>query len=82
MKIKINGHTFELNSELTNTLTNELENKKSIYLNDALSRYFNNQQQSTFALALNGEFVGKDDYCSTSIKANDSIDILFPIQGG
>jgi len=41
-----------------------------------------NQLQQSFALALNGEFVGKDDYANTVLKSNDSIDILFPIVGG
>jgi sulfur carrier protein len=40
------------------------------------------QQQQSFALALNGDFVGKDDYANIELKNNDSIDILFPIVGG
>jgi len=40
------------------------------------------QQQQSFAVALNGDFVGKEDYQETSINQGDSIDVLFPIQGG
>ena len=82
MKIKINGQSFDLPNEHTSELTNGLTSKASISIDDALVKYFNNQQQNTFALALNGDFVGKDDYSSTAVKPNDSIDILFPIQGG
>ncbi|NQY36542.1 MAG: sulfur carrier protein ThiS [Alteromonadaceae bacterium] len=86
MKIKINGQTLELTSKLTSEQSSkrtiEHSNETPIYVDDALTKYFNNQQQSTFALALNGDFIGRDDYCSTPVKANDNIDILFPIQGG
>ncbi|AOW77384.1 hypothetical protein A3Q34_11245 [Colwellia sp. PAMC 20917] len=40
------------------------------------------QQKQSFAVALNGDFVGKADYQKTIINQGDSIDILFPIQGG
>lgn len=40
------------------------------------------QQQQSFATALNGDFIGKTDYQKTTINQGDSIDILFPIQGG
>ena len=48
----------------------------------ALALFFNGQAQSTFALALNGNFVGKSDYASTPVSSGDSIDIMLPIQGG
>ena len=35
-----------------------------------------------FAVALNGQFVGKENYGKTSVNAKDKIDILSPIQGG
>lgn len=35
-----------------------------------------------FAVALNGQFVGKENYDKTSVVAADKIDILSPIQGG
>ncbi|WP_085298283.1 sulfur carrier protein ThiS [Cognaticolwellia mytili] len=41
-----------------------------------------NQRQQSFALALNGDFVGKGDYANTVLKSDDSIDILLPIVGG
>lgn len=34
------------------------------------------------AVALNGQFVGKENYAKTTVVANDKIDILSPIQGG
>jgi sulfur carrier protein len=40
------------------------------------------QQKQSFAVALNGGFVGKADYPQTSVNQGDSIDVLFPIQGG
>ena len=35
-----------------------------------------------FAVALNGEFVGKENYDKTAVSDKDKIDILSPIQGG
>jgi sulfur carrier protein len=40
------------------------------------------QLQQSFAVALNGNFVGKVDYLQTYINQGDSVDVLFPIQGG
>jgi len=40
------------------------------------------QQQLSYAVALNGDFIGKNQYGSTLLSTGDSIDILFPIQGG
>ncbi|MBA6351923.1 sulfur carrier protein ThiS [Colwellia sp. BRX9-1] len=40
------------------------------------------QQKQSFAVALNGDFIGKADYQKTTINQEDSIDVLFPIQGG
>ena len=49
----------------------------------ALTLYLSSdQQQQSFAVALNGDFVGKEAYQQTSINQGDSIDVLFPIQGG
>ncbi len=68
--IFINGNEFNKSStELTN-------------LAQALVLFFDHQPQSTFAVALNGDFIGKEDYQTTAISTGDSIDILFPIQGG
>jgi sulfur carrier protein len=35
-----------------------------------------------FAVALNGTFVALKAYETTTIKANDSVEILSPVQGG
>ena len=51
-------------------------------LDHALTLFAQGKTLSTFALALNGDFVGKDDYPTTKINDGDSIDLLFPIQGG
>jgi len=70
IELHINGQQFSFDSTDVETLE------------QALSVYFENKQQSTFALALNGEFVGKEAYKNTRISTGDSIDIMFPIQGG
>lgn len=75
MKIFINGESFTL--ENTSNITG---NSK---VSDALSAYLSEKQsQSTFAVALNGQFVSKQTYASTSLNQNDALDILFPIVGG
>ena len=38
--------------------------------------------QGPFAVALNGRFVSKTNYCSTQVDADDQVEILSPIQGG
>lgn len=49
----------------------------------ALQQFLNaEQQKQSFAVALNGDFVGKADYPKTLVNQGDSIDVLFPIQGG
>lgn len=35
-----------------------------------------------FAVALNGQFVSKQNYQQTPVSADDKIEILSPIQGG
>tara|TARA_R110000796_G_scaffold49912_4_gene118537 strand:+ start:679 stop:897 length:219 start_codon:yes stop_codon:yes gene_type:complete len=72
MKIYINGQVFKLSHlprpiNITSVLTATLPDS---------------QQQQSFALALNGNFIGREDYCATFIQSNDSIDVLFPIVGG
>ncbi len=50
---------------------------------EALQQYLSDEQQKqSFAVALNGDFVGKPDYQNTLVNQGDSIDVLFPIQGG
>ena len=70
MNIHINGKVYALPHENHLTVT------------AALALYFIEPQQSTFAVALNGDFIGKDDYSHTMIKNGDSLDVLQPIQGG
>ncbi|MEI6894632.1 MAG: sulfur carrier protein ThiS [Colwellia sp.] len=70
MNIHINGKAYSLGHET------------KISVSSALTLHFIEQQQSTFAVALNGDFVGRSDYDATLVKCGDSLDILQPIQGG
>ncbi len=71
MKIFINGQAYDLTPLTNKTITDALE----LFLNAE-------QQKQSFAVAVNGDFVSKNDYQQTLLKANDSLDVLFPIQGG
>lgn len=72
MKIYINGDAFELPTT-----------SKQSYIDKVLAKVLPvNKQQQSFALALNGEFIGREDYQYTAVNENDSIDVLFPIVGG
>ena len=69
MNIFINGQRLELTEKSS--------------LETALQTFLSSQQrQQSFALALNGHFIGKALYVSTLVNDGDSVDILFPIQGG
>lgn len=70
MTIHINGKAYPLGEET------------DFNINKALILHFNEPQKSTFAVALNGDFVGKADYDTTLVKSGDSLDVLQPIQGG
>lgn len=70
MNIHINGQAYPLPHEARISVT------------AALNLYFIEPQESTFAVALNGDFVGKADYNKTMMKNGDSLDVLLPIQGG
>lgn len=70
MNIHINGKAYSLGDEA------------HISVNSALTLHFIEPQQSTFAVALNGDFVGKTDYDTITVKSGDSLDVLLPIQGG
>ncbi len=70
MNIHINGKAYPLHNEA------------SISVTTALTLHFIEPQQSTFAVALNGDFVGKTDYDTTQVQNGDSLDVLQPIQGG
>ena len=71
MNILINGQSYDLAMLPEQSLQQALK----LFLND-------NQHQGTFAVALNGDFIAKESYQQTKLTANDSIDVLFPIQGG
>ena len=70
MNIHINGKAYSLGY------------KTKMSVSFALTLHFIEPQQSTFAVALNGDFVGKSDYDITQLKDGDSLDVLQPIQGG
>lgn len=70
MNIHINGKAYSLGDE------------SHISISTALALHFTEPQQSTFAVALNSDFVGKADYDTTMIRSGDSLDVLMPIQGG
>jgi sulfur carrier protein len=70
MNIHINGKAYPLHNEA------------GISVTTALTLHFIEPQQSTFAVALNGGFVGKTDYETTLVQHGDSLDVLQPIQGG
>jgi len=70
MNIHINGEPL--------SLANDEQSVAS-----ALGSYLTEQQTLlSFAVALNGEFVSKENYEQTTVSSGDSIDVLFPIQGG
>jgi sulfur carrier protein len=72
MKIYINGDAFELlNAAEPHSIDKVLVKILAL-----------SQQQRSFALALNGDFVGQENYCNTLVSNNDCIDLLFPIVGG
>lgn len=70
MNIHINGKAYSL------------PNENHINVSAALTLHFIEAQQSTFAVALNANFVGKADYDTTIVNNGDSLDVLLPIQGG
>lgn len=70
MNILINGKAYTSSYE------------EGITITKALTLHFTEPQQSTFAVALNGDFVGKTEYATTLMKNGDSLDVLQPIQGG
>lgn len=69
MNIFINGQTFELAA--------------SSNIADALTLFLSEEQkQLSFAVALNQNFVAKGQYETVELTEQDSLDVLFPIQGG
>jgi sulfur carrier protein len=70
MNIHINGKAYSLGDET------------HISVRSALTLHFVEPQHSTFAVALNGDFVGNTDYDTTIVNNGDNLDVLQPIQGG
>ena len=71
MNLLINGESYQIS------------NTASPVVADALALFINEQQAKlSYAVALNGTFVSKQTYSSTSVKENDALDVLFPIVGG
>lgn len=71
MKIFING-------EVTN-----IDTQQSPCVADALATFLKKEQQElTYAVALNSSFVSKENYATTPLTEQDTLDILFPIVGG
>jgi len=69
MKIYINGEPHIVESQSTIT--------------QALARYLSSEQLGmSFAIACNGDFIEKALYAHTLLSDGDTIDVLFPIQGG
>jgi len=70
MKIFINGQSINFASE-------------QVTVAEALQQFLSpEQQQQSYAVAVNADFVGKQQYAHTALAQGDSIDVLFPIQGG
>lgn len=65
-----------------NGKAHSVDNETQISVSSALTLHFVEPHQSTFAVALNGDFVGNTDYDTTLINNGDSLDVLLPIQGG
>jgi len=69
MKIFINGQAYQLEQDFS--------------VSAALALFLTPQQQKTsFAVALNGEFLPRENYSLTRLSNQDGLDVLFPIQGG
>lgn len=79
MNITINGENLKLARELDVEVGRNHDNSVA----SALSQYLSTAQTETsFAVAVNGDFVSKESYTTTILNNNDSIDVLFPIVGG
>lgn len=69
MNITINGERTEL-----------IKNTRLI---DALNLFLSSsQQEMSFAVAVNSDFISKSQYVTTTLIDGDSVDVLFPIYGG
>jgi sulfur carrier protein len=79
MNIHINGKAYPLNNETNMSVTAALTLH---FIDPHLIGSQPIEQRSTFAVALNGDFVGKTEYDTIIVKNGDSLDVLLPIQGG
>ncbi|TWX58537.1 sulfur carrier protein ThiS [Colwellia hornerae] len=75
MNTKATNVTYFINGQGITSINPDISMALQYYLTSE-------QQQQSFAVALNGDFVGKAYYQKTIINPGDSIDVLFPIQGG
>ena len=71
MNININGQAFNISALTSQNVTQAL----TLFLT-------REQMEQTFAVALNSDFVSRNDYANTPIKAGDCLDVILPIQGG
>ena len=69
INIHINGESFEVPEAAS------IEQALLGFLTEA-------QQQLSYAVALNSDFVSKGQYQTTLLNNDDCIDVLFPIHGG
>lgn len=71
MKIFINGESFIFTKN------------SNISISNALERFIKESQaQLSYAVAINSTFVSKEHYATTTLKDDDTLDVLFPIVGG
>lgn len=81
MNIFINGENFTVENSTVESVSSSVENNPSVEC--ALKMYLTEQQaQSSYAVALNGQFVSKAQYDSAVLNEKDALDVLFPIVGG
>lgn len=68
MNIKVNGEDKSINS--------------AISLNDFVLSHLNGKEPKGIAVALNETIIPKQEWGSTEINENDSIEIVHAVQGG
>lgn len=69
INIHINGEPFTL------PVKSNVADALMLFLTEA-------EQKMSYAIALNHDFVNKNQYSEKILKAGDAIDVLFPIHGG
>lgn len=65
-------------------ITVSLNNQQTTLANDKLNTaiQLSGLDQQKFAVAINGDFIPRADYDSTTLKDDDQIDIVSPVGGG